>query len=171
MALAAANSKGFKSRNAVRREKKRQRHQQQDAGAAAPAVATSEPAEPSPTTDSQQSNSILESLEFDESDPVFLEYQKIFSAFTNEEAVRRGGKGLLELTWPQEENRVQEERGQIYFADEDDNIDEEQEQEQHKTQLSRARLRKEHRMSVAQLKQLVAKPDLVEASFLRLSRG
>lgn len=59
---------------------------------------------------------------------------------------------------------MQENRGQIYFSD-DEGLDEEQEEEI-KT-LSKSKARKARRMTVAQLKQVVHRPDLVEVCLSR----
>ncbi|KAK9447189.1 uncharacterized protein V1518DRAFT_446129 [Limtongia smithiae] len=81
-------------------------------------------------------------------DPAFAVYRAILDKFKPSE----------DLEIPEDENK-----GEIYYSDEDDNIqDEEQEAAALEQIMSKKKLRKMNKMSIAQLKALAARPDAVE---------
>lgn len=161
-------AKEFKSKNAARRAAKKQ--QKATAGQlpvvdAAPEESSthSTPAVTEIATNGESDveaadrGNILDDIALTIEDPEFEEFQSVFARFQETEAAPTGNVKLISS----------DERGQIMY-DEDDNIPDEDEMgsqaelEEEARQLSKSKQKKQNRLNVAELKQLVKRPEVVE---------
>ncbi|EMR08081.1 hypothetical protein PNEG_03521 [Pneumocystis murina B123] len=85
-------------------------------------------------------------FELDENDPTFMSFKEIFDKFSV--SVKESNDAEIEN------------KGEIFYSD--DNIEEEEEEEDMPKKLSRKKARRQNRLSVAELKQLVKNPEVVE---------
>ena len=105
---------------------------------------------------------IQDKLELDMSDPMYRQFSKIFEVFKiaeNEEEV----KNVKEIDSGQEDSEDKnQDTKKVPHMLEDDDLVEEEEPDENKDKLSKRKLKKLNRLSVAELKQLVSRPDVVE---------
>ena len=99
----------------------------------------------------ERSVSILDTMEddMDMDDPAYAQFRKVFNRFNPEDE----GDDLLNKDAPG--------KGEIYYSDDDD-VPMAEDEDSKNNGLSRKRARKLNRPSVAQLKQVVDKPEIVE---------
>lgn len=171
-------AKEFKSKNAARRAAKKQQKAHNSAGVA-PSTAESPASEqtslpPDKISEDSVSRhdkpiSVLDDVVADLDDPDLAEFKEIFHRFQSKELAASSGirlvpgdqqgQGSLRLI-------SSDQQGQVMY-DEDENIpDEDQmladsEQEEEKP-LSKTKKKRQNRLTVAELKQLVKKPEVVE---------
>ena len=106
---------------------------------------------------------IQDKLEMDMSDPMYRTFSKIFEVFKiaeNEEEVNKDKKG--EDADKEDLDDKNEDMKKVPHMLEDDDMVEEEEPDENKDKLSKRKLKKLNRLSVAELKQLVSRPDVVE---------
>ncbi|XP_063426142.1 splicing factor 3B subunit 2-like [Mytilus trossulus] len=123
------------------------------------------PPKPKETTPEETVNVeyVQEQLELDPSDPNYYTFAKIFEAFKISEAEKPKEKVLEEKK--EAEKKPEEVKPRGMFEEEDDDDDERMETDDKKDdhpKMSKKKLKKMTRLSVAQLKQLVGRPDVVE---------
>merc|ERR1719193_1553449 len=102
---------------------------------------------------------IQEELDLQPTDPMFRQFNKIFQAFKIEEEVKE------ETEVKKEEDKkaaLDEEYKKVPKLLEDDDMLEDKPDEQTENKISKRKLKKLSRLSVAELKQLVTRPDVVE---------
>merc|ERR1719193_1298818 len=102
---------------------------------------------------------IQEELDLQPTDPMFRQFNKIFQAFKIEEEVKE------ETEVKKEEDKkaaLDEEYKKVPKLLEDDDMLEDKPDEQTENKISKRKLKKMNRLSVAELKQLVTRPDVVE---------
>merc|ERR1719289_675216 len=102
---------------------------------------------------------IQEELDLQPTDPMFRQFNKIFQAFKIEEEVKE------EAEVKKEEDKkaaLDEEYKKVPKLLEDDDMLEDKPDEQTENKISKRKLKKLSRLSVAELKQLVTRPDVVE---------
>ena len=107
---------------------------------------------------------IQDKLELDMSDPMFRTFSKIFEVFKiaeNEEEVKKGDKKGTDLDKEESDDKSEDMKKVPHMLEEDDMVEEE-EPDENKDKLSKRKLKKLNRLSVAELKQLVSRPDVVE---------
>lgn len=99
----------------------------------------------------ERSVSILDTIdmELDTDDPTFSQFRKVFNRFSTEGE----GDDLINKDAPG--------KGEIYYSDDDD-VPMEEDEDTKNQGLSRKKARRINRPSVAQLKQVVDKPEIVE---------
>uniref|UniRef100_A0A8C4QY27 Splicing factor 3b, subunit 2 n=1 Tax=Eptatretus burgeri TaxID=7764 RepID=A0A8C4QY27_EPTBU len=100
-------------------------------------------------------------------DPHFIHFRKIFQAFKLSEDVKKDKekemeKKNLEADAAALKKKKEPEKGKDSDDDDDDDDDDSDDMESQVPKLSKKKLRRINRMSVAELKQLVARPDVVE---------
>ncbi|KAG5518882.1 hypothetical protein PMAC_002413 [Pneumocystis sp. 'macacae'] len=93
---------------------------------------------------SRYSGSTVDSFTLDENDPMYITFKSVFDKFN--------------ASYKEDQGDVNMEKGEIFYSD--DNISEEEEETPKK--LSRKKARRQNRLSVAELKQLVKNPEVVE---------
>ena len=106
---------------------------------------------------------IQDKLEMDMSDPMYRTFSKIFEVFKiaeNEEEVKKDKKGAD--ADKEDSDDKNEDMKKVPHMLEDDDMVEEEEPDENKDKLSKRKLKKLNRLSVAELKQLVSRPDVVE---------
>ena len=106
---------------------------------------------------------IQDALEMDMSDPMYRTFSKIFEVFKiaeNDEEIKKDKKGT-ELDKDEIEDKNEDMKKVPHMLEEDDMVEEE-EPDENKDKLSKRKLKKLNRLSVAELKQLVPRPDVVE---------
>lgn len=101
---------------------------------------------------------VQDKLDLDPSDPIYRQFAKIFEAFK----IHEGGDDAKDevknevIQDPEEFKKVPK------LLEEDDLLEEKEEEDDSKPKLSKRKLKKLNRLSVAELKQLVHRPDVVE---------
>ena len=106
---------------------------------------------------------IQDKLELDMSDPNYRTFSKIFEVFKiaeNEDDTKKDKQGS-ELDKDDSEDKNEDTKKVPHMLEEDDMVEEE-EPDENKDKLSKRKLKKLNRLSVAELKQLVSRPDVVE---------
>jgi splicing factor 3B subunit 2 len=106
---------------------------------------------------------IQDTLEMDMSDPMYRQFSKIFEVFKiaeNDEEIPKDKKDT-ELDKDEIEDKNEDMKKVPHMLEEDDMVEEE-EPDENKDKLSKRKLKKLNRLSVAELKQLVPRPDVVE---------
>ena len=106
---------------------------------------------------------IQDKLELDMSDPNYRTFSKIFEVFKiaeNEDDTKKDKQGS-ELDIDDSEDKNEDTKKVPHMLEEDDMVEEE-EPDENKDKLSKRKLKKLNRLSVAELKQLVSRPDVVE---------
>merc|ERR1712110_318757 len=106
---------------------------------------------------------IQDKLEMDISDPMYRTFSKIFEVFKmgeNEEEVKKDKKGA-DADKEDSDDKNEDMKKVPHMLEDDDMVDE-VEGEDGEKKLSKRKLKKLNRLSVAELKQLVTRPDVVE---------
>jgi len=115
----------------------------------------------------------LEDLGIDESDPNFNEYRRILDRFraSNVSSQPTKREGVLQCARSnrthtdgfrvQEDAQIEEEKGEVMYQ-EDDNIPDEDDEEKEEPKLSKKARKARNKLSVAELKALVKRPETVE---------
>ena len=102
---------------------------------------------PATTTASTEADPTVE-LDFDEEDPIFAEFKGVFERFQATQ---------------ESDSAVPEAKGEVFFDDDDDIPDEDEEMEEAQEQkLSKKKRKAQSKLSVAELKALVEKPETVD---------
>lgn len=147
----------YKTKNAARRAAKKQ---QKARAASEPESTTQILATDAPTVDSNEKAAPTVSIlddSIDLTDPNVEPFQAVFRRFETGETTDSSKVRLI----------GSDEQGQVMYDDDDNIPDEEQmkadsESEAEETQLSKTKMKKKNRLTVAELKQLVKKPEVVE---------
>ncbi|XP_052697192.1 splicing factor 3B subunit 2-like [Crassostrea angulata] len=147
-ASAAKESKNKKRKKKKKKAKKNRLLQQQQ---------NKEP--DTPTEDDVQVEYVQEQLELDPTDPNYFTFTKIFDAFKITEEKKEDKADKKEELKKEDLPKKMEEDDMDDDSDDEDMVKKD-EDEPHK--LSKKKLKKMTRLSVAQLKQLVSRPDVVE---------
>ena len=106
---------------------------------------------------------IQDKLDLDMSDPMYRTFSKIFEVFKiaeNEEDGKTGDRST-DASKKESEDKSEDMKKVPHMLEEDDMVEEE-EPDENKDKLSKRKLKKLNRLSVAELKQLVSRPDVVE---------
>ncbi|XP_052106749.1 splicing factor 3B subunit 2-like [Mytilus californianus] len=122
------------------------------------------PPKPKETTTEETVNVeyVQEQLELDPSDPNYYTFAKIFEAFKISEAEKPKEKVLEEKKEAEKKPEEVKPRGMFEEEDDEDEKMETDENKEDHPKMSKKKLKKMTRLSVAQLKQLVGRPDVVE---------
>ncbi|XP_070577299.1 splicing factor 3B subunit 2-like [Ptychodera flava] len=153
MQPAEAESKESKNKKRKKKKKKRKERQREEQMRREAEMANREDEE----EDNVDVEYVPEDLSAELKDPAFLQFHKIFEAFKLAETVKpekeEKTKELKEKT-----DKKPEEEKEMSDSDmsDDDRVDDD------KPKISKKKLRKLNRLSVAELKQLVSRPDVVE---------
>ncbi|RPB05450.1 DUF382-domain-containing protein [Choiromyces venosus 120613-1] len=149
---APAKPKQKMSKNQLRREKKKLKKQEQ-ASREGSAVTDSETESESEKAPSKQLSLVPEStpefnvgdLEIDENDPNYAEYKRILERFNVDD-----------------DQTKEEAKGEVIYNDYDNVPDEDEEKEEEELKLSKKARKARDKLSVAELKALVKRPETVE---------
>ncbi|KAK5071332.1 hypothetical protein LTR64_007836 [Lithohypha guttulata] len=142
------------SKNQLRRQKKKAEKQAQSTDTRNSDRLKQEPSpepkdEPStPELPAQNGKRVAEPLVVDDSNPLFDMYKDVMGKFEDEE---KQDPVLKEADKPE-----------VYFDDENDNVYDEEEEEAGMQKISKKKRKEQSKLSVAELKALVRKPDVVE---------
>lgn len=142
------------SKNQLRRQKKKAEKQAQSTDTQNSDRLKQEPSpepkdEPStPELPAQNGKRVTEPLVVDDSNPLFDMYKDVMGKFEDEE---KQDPVLKEADKPE-----------VYFDDENDNVYDEEEEEAGMQKISKKKRKEQSKLSVAELKALVRKPDVVE---------
>ena len=150
----ARESKNRKKKEKKKRARARKKEEQEKAKNADIEMITQIPAPEKEEEPDVEIEYIPEHIEIDMRDPVLSQFAKVFDTF--------------KITEPEKEPETQAEAQQKSDTpaktkeDSDDDDDDEKPDDDDKPKLSKKKLKKMNRLSVAELKQLVKRPDLVE---------
>ena len=101
------------------------------------------------------------------SDPMYRTFSKIFEVFKIADSEEEIKKETAELEQDKDADasggKHDEELKKVpHMLEEDDMVEEDENEDENKDKLSKRKLKKLNRLSVAELKQLVSRPDVVE---------
>lgn len=150
--MAAISAKPTKNqlRRAKKKAEKQQKTQEQEVPSTLDEVVIKTEDADAPSTPEAQQNETLapEPVILDESNPLFDIYKDIIGKFEDE---KKEDPALKEPEKPE-----------VYFDDDNDDIPDEEEEGQQMQKISKKQRKQRSKLSVAELKSLVRKPDMVE---------
>lgn len=148
--MAASGAKPTK--NQLRRAKKKADKQQKTAEPSATPIAEGagilSEAHDGPTTPNEKVATSIDPVIVDDSNPLFDYFKDVIDKFQDEDK--------------EDATQKPSEKPEVFFDDDNDDIPDEEDEERDKQKLSKKKRKQQSKLSVAELKALVSKPDMVE---------